>query len=176
LTKKIIDDGHEIGNHSFSHPHLTQFEENNTHNLLDGINREFIQKELLKTDSVFYSNFGQRMSKYWRAPFGEYNKKILQWAAEIGFKHIRWSKGGDLADWVKDTTSTLYKTNQQMYQQILEMKEKNQLNGSIILMHFGTDRKFERPFKMLPNLFEKLKKENFQILKISELLKAQIPT
>ena len=60
------------------------------------------------------------MMKYWRAPFGEYNKDILQWAAEIGYKHIRWSKNSDLADWVNDKESALYKTADEMYQQIID--------------------------------------------------------
>jgi len=42
ITQKIIDDGHEIGNHSYSHPHFTQFESNFSHNLLEGVDRAII--------------------------------------------------------------------------------------------------------------------------------------
>jgi len=174
LTQKIINAGHEIGNHSYSHPHLTQFESNLTHKLHKVVNREFVQKELLKADSVFYAKFNRRMVKYWRAPFGEYNKKILQWAAEIGYKHIKWSKNGDLADWVTDKESSIYKTTNDMYQQILDMQQNGKLEGSIILMHLGTDRKEELPYKMLQKLINQLKKIDYKIVKISNLLKLQI--
>jgi len=176
LTQKIINAGHEIGNHSFSHPHLTQFESNLTHKLLRGVNRGFVQKELLEADSVFYAKFNQRMMKFWRAPFGEYNKQILQWAAEIGYKHIKWSKNGDLTDWVTDKESSIYKTTNDMYHQIMGMMDSARLKGSIILMHLGTERKEELPYKMLPKLLNKLKENDYKIVKISDLLKLHIST
>ena len=174
LTGKILKAGHEIGNHSFSHPHLTQFEETFTHESLDGVDRAFVQKELLKTDSVFYAYFQQNLMNYWRAPFGEYNNDILQWAAEIGYKHIRWSKNSDLADWVKDKESAIYKTADEMYQQIIDKEKNDKLNGSIILMHLGTDRKEDLPYKMLPKLLKHLIENNYKLVKISDLLKLQI--
>jgi len=174
ITQKIIDNGHEIGNHSYSHPHFTQFESNFSHNLLEGVDRAFVQKELLKTDSVFYSKFDKKLLKYWRAPFGEYNEDILQWAAEIGFKHIRWSKNGDLADWVKDKESKLYKTSDELCDHIVEMMKNDKLKGSIVLMHLGTDRKEEQPYKMLPKLIKILYKNEYKIVKITNLLKLQI--
>jgi peptidoglycan/xylan/chitin deacetylase (PgdA/CDA1 family) len=174
LTQKILNTGHEIGNHSYSHPHLTQFEESFMHELLDGVNRVFVQKELLKTDSVFYAKFQQNMMKFWRAPFGEYNKEILQWGAEIGYRHIRWSKNGDLADWVKDSESALYKTADEMYQQIVDLEKNDKLKGSIILMHLGTDRKNNLPYKMLPGLIKHLHESNYKFVKISDLLSLQI--
>ena len=174
LTKKILKAGHEIGNHSFSHPHLTQFANTNEHNTLEGVNRSIVQLELLKTDSVFYANFRQNMIQFWRAPFGEYNKEILQWAAEIGYKHIRWSKNCDLLDWVIEKESTLYKTPEEMYNKIMDLDQKDELKGSILLMHFGTDRKTDIPYKMLPKLIKNLKGKNYELIKISELLKLQI--
>lgn len=176
LTHKIVDAGHEICNHSFSHPHLTQYRSNQVQKSLAGVNRDYIQQELLKTDSVFYANFNRRMVKLWRAPFGEYNNKILQWAAEIGYKHVRWSKNGDLADWVKDKDSGIYKTNQEMFEQIIKMHENNMLQGSIILMHLGTDRTEDYPYKMLPKLIKYLDKISFKIIKVSDLLSLQIST
>ena len=174
LTKKILKAGHEIGNHTYTHPHLTKFANTNEHNTLEGINRSIVQKELLKTDSVFYANFQQNMMQFWRAPFGEYNKEILQWAAEIGYKHIRWSKSGDLLDWVIEKESTLYKTPEEMYHKIMDLEQKNKLKGSILLMHLGTDRKTDIPYKMLSKLIKKLKDKNYELIKISDLLKLQI--
>ena len=174
LTQKIIDNGHEIGNHSYSHPHFTQFESNFTNNLLDTVDRAFVQKELLKTDSVFYAKFNQNLIKFWRAPFGEYNRDILQWAAEIGFKHIRWSKNGDLADWVIEKESKLYKTSDELCDHVVEMMKNEKLKGSIVLMHFGTRREEEQPYKMLPKLIKILYENDYKIVKITNLLKLQI--
>jgi peptidoglycan/xylan/chitin deacetylase (PgdA/CDA1 family) len=174
LTEKILKARHEIGNHTYSHQHLTQFEKTNEHSTLKGVNRDFLQKELLKTDSVFYANFQQNMMQYWRAPFGEYNNEILQWAAEIGYKHVRWSKSCDLLDWVSDTESPLYKKHEDMYQNLIDLHQNNKLKGSIILMHLGTDRRDDLPYRMLPKLIYQLKNKDYEFVKISDLIKFQI--
>ena len=173
LTNRILIAGHEIGNHTFSHPHLTQFANTYENKTLNNVNRQFLQKELLKADSVFYANFKKHMMRYWRAPFGEYNKELLQWAAEIGYQHIRWSKYGDLLDWVIDRESPLYKTSEKMYQKIADLEKNHELNGVILLMHLGTERKTDIPYKMLPKLIKMIKDKNYKIVKISDLLKLQ---
>lgn len=170
LTKSIVMAGHEVGNHMYSHPHLTQFENTNFHQTLEGVNSDFVQMELLKTDSVFFKTCGQNIKKYWRAPYGEYNKDILQWAAALGYRHIRWSKKGDLLDWVADENSPFYRTTDDMFNSIMELDQQGILKGSILLMHLGTNRTSSFPYKMLPKLISQLQYKNYKFMKISDLL------
>src|SRR3990172_7833648 len=53
IVFKIVEDGHEIGNHSLTHPHLTTFEKNFKQQTLPGINKEFIAGELKETARIF---------------------------------------------------------------------------------------------------------------------------
>ena len=61
LVLSIINQGHEVANHSFSHPHLTQMATNGKTDLLEKVNRNFIQKQLFQTDSVFKLLTGKKM-------------------------------------------------------------------------------------------------------------------
>ncbi len=170
LTAEIIENKHEIGNHTYSHPHFTEFEDTWKHTTLPNMSRDIVQQELLAMDSVLYANFNKRSKPFWRAPFGEYNKEILQWAGELGFRHIRWSRHGDTMDWVREEDSALYRSSEQIYENILNMESTGKLKGAILLMHLGTDRKSDFPYLMLPKLIKYLKEKNYRFLSISEML------
>ncbi|MCK5078185.1 MAG: polysaccharide deacetylase family protein, partial [Calditrichia bacterium] len=132
----------EIGNHSYSHPRLTSYATNSKHNTLKNVNFNKINKELSKTDSVYYNLTGKHLAKFWRAPYGEYNPEILSWAGHSGYTHLGWSQGFDTFDWVKDSTSSIYYTPEQMWQkwQIRWKNEPHLFKGAIVLMHLGNDR------------------------------------
>jgi peptidoglycan/xylan/chitin deacetylase (PgdA/CDA1 family) len=170
IVKKIIDQGHETANHTYTHPHLTSLEKNGLQHTLDHINRQFLQQQLNKTDSIFYACFKQHLKPYWRAPFGELNQEILNWAAEIGYRHIHWSSGCDTWDWEAKRESPLYRTPEEIYAHLINLEIKGRLKGSIILMHLATDRKSDFPFKILAKLIDDLTAKGYRFLTISQLL------
>lgn len=174
LVKQMIADGHEIANHTYSHPHLTTFADNHRQDTRPGITRRFVQRQLLRTDSIFFRLTGRHLKPYWRAPYGEYNKAILRWAGEVGYVHIRWSNGFDTYDWVTDESSRLYRTPDAIFRQFqaADRRRSAGLNGVIVLMHLGSHRSRNHVFEVLPKLIEMLKKKGYQIGSISELLKA----
>jgi len=177
-VKRIIKDGHEVGNHTWSHPHLTTFADNFKHNTKDNITEEVIYKQLVKTNHLFQIVTGSKMSPYWRAPYGEYNNEILQWAAKTGYKHIGWTHGNgweetmDTFDWVADTNSEIYKTADEIMEKILtyDKKPNKTLNGIIILMHMGSERNKDYPHQKLPELINGLRNKGLELVTISELL------
>ncbi len=177
-VKRIVKDGHEVSNHTWSHPHLTTFAEDFKHNTKNNITEEVIYKQLVKTNHLFQTVAGKKMSPYWRAPYGEYNNQILQWAAKTGFKHIGWTHGNgweetmDTFDWVADTNSNIYKTADEIVEKILtyDKKPNKTLNGAIILMHLGSERKKDYPHQKLPELIDSLRKKGLELVTISELL------
>lgn len=170
IIARLISNNMELANHTYTHPHLTTFEENNRHFNRAYVNREMLFGQLNKTDSLFYLNFGQHLSPFWRAPFGEYNREILTWAAECGYRHIGWSKNGDTRDWVSEKDSPLYRSGEEIYEHIMKMERDGQLNGAVILMHLHSDRHDDMPYKILPKIIEALREKNYQFLTVSELL------
>ncbi|MFO7891206.1 MAG: polysaccharide deacetylase family protein [bacterium] len=177
-VKRLVKDGHEVGNHTWDHPHITTFADNYKHNTKNKITEKVIYKQLVKTNHLFQVVTGAKMSPYWRAPFGEYNNEILQWAAKTGYKHIGWTHGNgwektmDTFDWVADTTSKIYKTAEEIVDKILNYdKNTNKtLNGSIILMHMGSERKKDFPHQKLPELIDGLRDKGLELVTISKLL------
>ena len=169
-TKRIVADGHEVGNHSYSHPHLTLLEIDRSSDSRNYVNRDYIKTQLLKTDSMFYQTTKQKMAPLWRAPFGEQNRDIITWAAEAGYKHINWSAKSDSWDWVADTSSALYRTADEIYVHFMRLEEKSGLNGRILLMHLGSERQEDFPYASLGRIIDELKSRGYEFLKISELL------
>ncbi len=175
---RMLEEGHEIGNHTWTHPHLTTFEQNRKHNTRPGITKEIVQQELLKTNALFQQLTGRRMSPFWRAPFGEHNAEIRQWAAEVGFRQIGWTVGKDwqnnmdTLDWVADTTATIYYSADEIMEKILSFGKNSRFgaNGCIILMHLGTLRKGDYPHEKLPTIIRELKNRGYRFVTISELL------
>ncbi|MBD3383988.1 polysaccharide deacetylase family protein [candidate division KSB1 bacterium] len=175
LVERMIQDGHQVANHTWSHPHLTTFYENRKHTTHPGISRQDLQKELNKTASRYYNQTGHKMSPFWRAPFGEHNLEIRRWAAEIGYTQVGWTLGHgeslDTMDWVADTTVSYYRTAEEIMQNILEFENKdpNGLNGGIILMHLDTQRNGDHAYEILPALIDTLRHKGYEFTTISKM-------
>ncbi|GAB4369555.1 MAG: hypothetical protein Kow0042_11340 [Calditrichia bacterium] len=175
LVLQMLKDGHEIANHTYSHPHLTTYAQNRKQETLSGVTRNFLIHQLLKTDSVFYQLTGQHLQPFWRAPYGEYNPQILSWAAEAGFLHIRWTPGFDTFDWVTDESSKLFKTPDEIFEHFLQEEKQRPagLNGIIVLMHLGSHRNNNHVYESLPGLIRYLKDRKYVLAPISELLEQE---
>ncbi len=176
-AKRIVNEGHEVGNHTWSHPHLTTFAENFKHETRPEITRKMLQHELVATARLFKKTTGRRMAPYWRAPFGEHNAEIRRWGAEIGYIQIGWTHGRDggmdSMDWVADTTSAIYRSSQETLDDLLHFGDSTaaQANGSIILMHLDTQRQFDPVHRILPTFIDSMRARGYEFVKISELLK-----
>ena len=140
-VKEIAKRGHEIGNHSLTHPHM---------NRMDSIT---IQKELSDLDDMLQELTGKR-STLFRAPFGEYNDTVIKAAHEAGYEVIQWSR--DTVDWKKDRSA----------QTILDGVLKKLQSGDIILCH-NNGYKIET---YLPVLIETAQQKGFSFVTVSELL------
>lgn len=79
LIKRMIDEGHILGNHTVNHPNLPK--------LADA---EKIASELNEMNQLVYSMYQYEM-KYMRPPEGEYSKRVLAVANDLGFKTVLWS-------------------------------------------------------------------------------------
>jgi len=84
LTREIVARGHEIGNHSTTHPHMSQ------------LTAEKIAEELnIQADHV-EALTGVRPTLF-RPPYGDYNDRLITTARDMGYQSIQWSV--DSQDW-----------------------------------------------------------------------------
>lgn len=177
-VRRMVQEGHEVGNHTWSHPHLTTYAENGLHTTREGVTEKFIREELLRTAALFKTVTGREMAPLWRAPYGEYNTEILTWAASVGFRHVGWTTGTgwkesmDTMDWISDKNSKAYHTSEEIVEKIFNFAKSSNpgANGAIILMHLGSERKDDRPHKKLPEIIQGLQKEGYSLVTISELI------
>jgi peptidoglycan/xylan/chitin deacetylase (PgdA/CDA1 family) len=164
--------GHEFGNHTYSHPHLTSYASNRRHDLLPAVSRESLHRELERTEEAFRKATGRPMAPLWRAPYGEENRHLRAWAMELGYLHCRWSslQGASLdsLDWVDDEHSSLYVDSGRLIERLLEFPR---LEGGIVLMHLSTNRRVP-PWTELPRFVNEVRGRGLQIGTVSALLEA----
>jgi peptidoglycan/xylan/chitin deacetylase (PgdA/CDA1 family) len=172
LVRRAVAEGHEIGNHTYSHPHLTTYAKNRKSNLQPGMTREHFHEQLKRTERAFMIATGRRMAPLWRAPYGEENKTLRAWAFEAGYLHVRWSYvrgiSLDAWDWVDDEHSSLYQSSESIMERLLRFPR---LDGGIVLMHLATHRS-EPPWQALPELVSELQQRGLELISVSDMLAA----
>ncbi|MGI6329200.1 MAG: polysaccharide deacetylase family protein [Dethiobacteria bacterium] len=140
MVTKISKEGHEIGNHSYSHPHL------------NGLGEQEIKAELRKVGEMIFelTNVQPRL---FRPPFGEYSNKVIIAAERCGYRTIQWSI--DSLDWQE-------LGKEPMVQRVTEKLHP----GAIILFHNNGKYTAEA----LPEIIAWVKEQGYSIVPISELL------
>ena len=170
LVRRAVLAGHEVGNHTFSHPHLTSWEQDRRHRTLPGITKAFLLAELERSELAFQKATGRPMAPLWRAPYGEENPTLRAWALDAGYLHVRWSslegRSLDSLDWVEDEHSGLYRDSKRIMDTLLAFPR---LEGGIVLMHLASDRD-EAPWTHLPEFVKELRKRGIEPTRITELL------
>ena len=128
-VKKISDAGHEIGNHSDTHPHVNS--------LTLEKNIEQLQKCSEKIEKIT----GKKTTLY-RGPYGEYNDTVIRAAKSQNHETIQWNL---------DTLDYSGLTGEQMWKRL----ENKLTPGSIILSHNGTKHTADSLDMILNNIEQK---------------------
>ena len=135
-------EGHDLGNHSATHPHMSR------------ISSEEIAQELQKCHENVKKLTGVEMELF-RPPFGEYDNHVIETAEQNGYYTIQWDV--DSLDWKEQGAEVEIR-------QVLEHKHLG--NGSIILFH--NDAKYTP--KVLDTILKGIKEKGFEIVPISQLI------
>lgn len=141
MVKEIAARGHEIGNHSATHPHMTK------------LTPEQMQKDTDKCEGMIEKLTGTRCSVF-RAPFGEYNDSVVTTVRGMGYEVVQWDV--DTVDWKEERSA----------QTILETVASKLHPGSIILCHNNGYKIKE----YLPTLIETALADGYTFVTVSELL------
>ncbi|HHY21433.1 MAG TPA: polysaccharide deacetylase family protein, partial [Bacilli bacterium] len=109
LAKMILEEGHEIGNHAYSHPDMKQ------------LTAARIHEEIEKTNDVIFATL-EVTPKWFAPPSGSFRQEVVDIAASLNMKTILWSV--DTVDWKKPNTG-------EMVTRVLNKVHP----GAMILMH-----------------------------------------
>ena len=112
LVRRMVDEGHTVGNHTIHHPSMAEIGETQ------------IEEEVLGLDRAFSEKFGKRMV-FLRPPKGEYTEQSLNITSKLGYVNLFWSFAYD--DWHRD------KIRGPKYAYDIVMR--NLHNGEIMLLH-----------------------------------------
>ncbi|KAB3535396.1 polysaccharide deacetylase family sporulation protein PdaB [Alkaliphilus pronyensis] len=139
-VKEIHERGHEVGNHSSTHPHMSK------------LSKENIIKELQTTGDKIKSITGIQPTVF-RPPFGDYNNLLIETAEELGYYTIQWDV--DSLDW-----------KEMGVQPVVDRVTRNVKDGSIVLFHNNAKHVAE----FLPMILERLQEQGYKIVPISQLI------
>lgn len=140
LTKKIADNGFEIGTHSNVHAHMSKFSYEQSLSDLK-LSMEKVEKYTGKKPVMF------------RPPFGEYNNNLINAAEALGLKTIQWDV--DSLDW-KELTA----------EQICNRVMSKTKEGSIVLFHNSSNHVLD----VLPTILNYLSMKKFKAVNMSDLV------
>ena len=114
LVKRMVAEGHIVGNHTMHHPDMSKISE-----------KAAFQKELTELETLYYAVTGQNMPKFYRPPQGNYSEENLKMAKELGYKTVFWSLA--YVDWNTKSQPTA----QQAFSKLLPRIH----NGAVVLLH-----------------------------------------
>jgi len=112
LVKRMIDEGHIVGNHTMNHPDMTTLSDEKIGEELNGLNK------------IYNEMYGGEM-KYMRPPEGAFSERVLSAANNLGYKTVFWSFA------YKDWDVNSFKGADFAYNQITPYIH----DGAVILLH-----------------------------------------
>ena len=140
MVKEIAARGHEIGNHSDTHPHMSQLSESD------------IKDELRIMSDKVEKLTGVRPTLF-RPPYGDYNNRVIEVARAEGYECVQWSI--DSLDW-KDRGT----------EDIIKQCTYRVDNGDIVLFHNDSND----IVNALPTVIKHYQGLGYTIIPVSELL------
>jgi cellulose synthase/poly-beta-1,6-N-acetylglucosamine synthase-like glycosyltransferase/peptidoglycan/xylan/chitin deacetylase (PgdA/CDA1 family)/spore germination protein YaaH len=161
VMQRIVDEGNEIGNHTFTHPDISE------------ISTRQLDLEVRLTNRLFAARLGIQ-PLYFRPPYDidEEPETDDQAAPVVHIQQLGLTVVGnkiDTNDWDERIRKTPAEIAQSVLDQLNRMKVKPQFRGSIILMHDGGgDRSVT--VAALPVMIDTLRAHGYQIVNVSTLM------
>ena len=140
-VKALSDAGHQIQNHSNTHPHMPQ------------LSKEQMIDELQSCNKKIEAITGVCPTLH-RPPYGDYDNALIESTASINMYTIQWSV--DSLDWKENATAD----------SICKRVTSKVKNGSIVLFHNDADHTPEA----LPTILKCLKDEGYEFVFIEDLI------
>lgn len=145
LIARIAESGHEVGNHTWSHPFLPDLSERD------------LCLQVERTDTAIAAGTGRPASGLLRPPYGTRTPLLMSWLAEqaTGHRLVLWDV--DSTDWTRPGPDAIT-------QAVLKQVKP----GSIILMHDGGGDR-EQTARALPAIIDGLLADDYTFSHVSSL-------
>lgn len=140
LARDIAAAGHELGNHSYSHPHMTQ------------LTLPEARDQIIRADALIRNTTG-KPSYLFRPPYGEYNQSLVNAAAELGYITVIWTI--DSLDWQDPGVDV-----------IINRVNNNIEPGAIVLLHQAATQTPDA----LPQIISHLRETGYSFGTVTEVL------
>ena len=140
-VKQLSDAGHQVQNHSNTHPYMT------------GLSTEQMIDELESCNKKIKNVTGKKPTLF-RPPYGDYDNRVVETVESVDMYTIQWDV--DSLDWKDNATAD----------SICKRVTSKVKNGSIVLFHNDADHTPEA----LPNILKCLKDEGYEFVFISDLI------
>lgn len=114
LVKRMVDEGHVVGNHTYHHPDMSTIRD-----------EAAFHQELEDTEALYKEIVGANMPKLYRPPQGKYSVENLKIAQKLGYKTLLWSLA--YVDWIQDKQPSA----QQAFDKLIPRTH----NGAVVLLH-----------------------------------------
>lgn len=114
LVKKIVEDGHTVGNHTWHHRNMSSMS-----------TMEEFKSEMEGLEKLYEQATGQKITKFYRPPQGIYSEENLQMAKDLGYHTFFWSLA--YVDWYQNDQPT----KEEAFQKLLTRVHP----GAIVLLH-----------------------------------------
>lgn len=142
LLKRIVDEDHIIGNHTWGHKDITT------------LSKDELKVQLEKVEDAFFKLTNKPMEKIFRPPAGKFNKESLNNIKELGYATFFWSIA--YVDWNTDGQ----KGRDYAYNNVLSQLH----DGAIILMHTVSQDNCDA----LPDLIDEIRNQGYEIKNLNE--------
>lgn len=167
LIKKLQSDGHYLGPHSDQHLLYNDWTRRDSllvtkDSLLNDLERNYAKMKFLDLKNE---------RKLFIPPFEWWNSEVASWCKEAGIELFSFTPGTSTnADYTYPEMGKSYKSNEVILSSLFDRGD-NSLNGSIILIHVGTDpRRKEKLYDRLPEIIDKLRTRGYRLTRIDDLL------
>lgn len=144
LIKRMVNEGHIVGNHSWHHPDLTQ------------VSDIRLKKELQLVKEEYEKITGKKDMMYLRPPRGIFSERTLKLSGDYGYVNVFWSLA--FVDWqINNQKGWKY-----AYDNII-----NQIHpGAVILLHTVS----EDNAKALEKVIDKLREDGYTFKSLDDLM------
>jgi cellulose synthase/poly-beta-1,6-N-acetylglucosamine synthase-like glycosyltransferase/peptidoglycan/xylan/chitin deacetylase (PgdA/CDA1 family)/spore germination protein YaaH len=161
LMQRVVREGHEIGNHTYTHPDISS------------ISNRQLDLELTLTEHLFESKLGIQ-PLYFRPPYDideepdtDDEAAPVERIQQAGYTII--GNKIDTGDWDEHPRKTPQEVTQTVFYWLDLMKIKPQFRGSIILLHDGGGDR-SATIEALPVLIDALRSRGYSIVPVSALM------
>jgi peptidoglycan-N-acetylglucosamine deacetylase len=161
VMKRVYREGHEIGNHTFTHPDISE------------ISDRQVDLQLNLTERLFASKLGVQ-PLYFRPPYSidqepDTNDQAKPIDRIQGLGYVIVGNKIDTNDWDENPRKTPQEITDSVFQQIKDMEVKTWARGSVILLHDGGGDR-QATVDALPVLIKALRDKGYEIVPVSELV------